>query len=286
MISASNVYSHVRRDEPTLRGGTKEWERAGFFSVAEIRKSKGSIVTSYSDLANRVAMLGYRNHKYNLLFRGQNTDHLDRNERTKMYPSIYRPTSPRLTESVRLARFSALDKGTKLLSRSRSSLGVHSILKEYEEYYMAILQHYQLVRTPMLDLTQSLLVAASFALQGSATGFLYVLGMRHPHGSISHYIDDEIVLVKLQNVCPPEALRPHYLEGYLVGKLPKTSSKDAGDNFARCIIGKYLLDNSGGTFWGNGFRAVEKEILLPPDDSYLSKLKSILAADPDIERTP
>lgn len=48
----------------------KEFERNGIFSISEIRKSKGAIVNSFNSLVCRVAELGYRNNRYNLLFRG------------------------------------------------------------------------------------------------------------------------------------------------------------------------------------------------------------------------
>jgi hypothetical protein len=128
----------------------------------------------------------------------------------------------------------------------------------------------------MLDLTSSLLVAASFALEKGRTGYVFVFGMPHPQGSISHYIDDSLVLVKLQNVCPPEALRPHFQEAFLVGKLPYNSVKQAEDNFATRLIGKYFLDNSSGRFWREGFKQIPKKVLYPPNDSYLERLRSIL----------
>lgn len=128
----------------------------------------------------------------------------------------------------------------------------------------------------MIDLTSSLLVSASFALQKNITGYVFVFGMPHPQGSISHYIDDSLVLVKLQNVCPPEALRPHFQEAYLAGKLPINSIKKSEDNFATKLIGKYFLDNSNGDFWKDGFKQIPGEVLCPSKDTYLEQLNSIL----------
>jgi hypothetical protein len=282
MKGTDKIFSHVRRDELVqVKFGKpirllKESERTGYFSISEIRKSKGTKADSFSFLARMIAEIGYHNHKYNLLFRGQSNDDKDKNGRTKIYPSIYRPEGQRLSKHVSTERFQNLKKAITALSKARDSLGVHSILKNHNEYYIALLQHYQLLRTPMLDLTSSLLVAASFALEKGRTGYLFVFGMPHPQGSISHYIDDGLVLVKLQNVCPPEALRPHFQEAYLVGKLPINSIKEAEDNFGRRLIGKFFLDNSGGDFWRGGFKQISKKVLYSSHDTYLEQLKTIL----------
>jgi len=281
-IENKPVFSHVRRDEWVSRGfgkpisHMKEFERKGLFSISEIRKSKGRKVLCFADLASLIAELGYQNHQYNLLFRGQNDDYKDKNGKTKAYPSIFRTPKNHFTKNIAKNRFEAIDNAIGALSKAREQLGLHSVLKNYREYYMALIQHYELFKTPMLDLTQSLLVAASFALQKNRTGYLYVFGMPHPHGSISHFIDDSLVLVKLQNVCPPEALRPHFQEGYLVGRLPSTKTKEAGDNIARRLIGKYFLDNTNRTFWKDGFKKIPQNVLYPTDDKFLLKLKTIL----------
>ena len=135
--------------------------------------------------------------------------------------------------------------------------------------------------TPLLDVTQSLRVAASFALMNNpAEGYVFAFGMPHPQGSISHVVDQRLVLVKLQNVCPPEALRPHYQEGYLVGRLPVTASKEQGDNVAIRMIGRYRLDNSAGEFWSSDFQPIPKDALLPVNDPLEARLRGIVAAIP------
>lgn len=283
MIPINNhVFSQIRRDElsPLAFGRPKshmkEFDRKGLFSISEIRKSKGFRVNCFVDLASLVAVLGYRNHQYNLLFRGQNNDYKDKNEKTKVYPSLFRPRINRLRQKVINERFGKLDKAVRALFKARDQLGLHSVLKNHKEYYMALLQHYELLKTPMIDLTQSLTVAASFALQNKSTGYLYVFGMPHPHGSISHFIDNSLTLVKLQNVCPPEAMRPHFQEGYLAGRLPVTQKKEAGDNIARRLIGKYFLDNTKNTFWADGFKKIPRKVLYPKGDLFLEKIESVL----------
>jgi hypothetical protein len=281
-MKKSDVFSHIRRDEFVaaelfaLPSVWKEYERKGKFSISEIRKSKGVLVNSFQSLVCGVAELGYRNHRYNLLFRGQDKDDKDKNGKTRIYSNIYRPKGSRLSKIQRDERYQKLKMAVSALSDARNRLGVHSLLNDYDEYYIALIQHYQLCRTPMIDLTSSLLVAASFALEKNETGYVFVFGMPHPHGSISHFIDDSLVLVKLQNVCPPEALRPHFQEAYLAGKLPIDSMKKAEDNFATKLIGKYFLDNSHGDFWRDGFKQIPGKVLCPSNDPYLEQLNSIL----------
>ena len=135
-----------------------------------------------------------------------------------------------------------------------------------------MIQHYEIHPTPLIDLTQSLRVAATFALRKAHCGYVYVLGLPHPQGSISHFIDQDMVLIKLQNVCPPSALRPHYQEGYLVGKMPITKSKQGADNLARRLVGKYYLNNSDGHFWDAGFSAIDEEALFPISDPFKEEL--------------
>ncbi len=120
--------------------------------------------------------------------------------------------------------------------------------------------------TPLIDITQSLRVAATFALRNSNSGYLYVFGLPYPNGSISHFIDQKIVLVKLQNVCPTRALRPRYQEGFMVGKFPFRPTKEGGDNLARRLVAKFLLNNDSGEFWDKDFQPLPGEILYPQND--------------------
>jgi hypothetical protein len=94
-------------------------------------------------------------------------------------------------------------------------------LKKFPELQWSILQHYEVCDTPLLDLKQSLRVAASFALNWtSSEGYIFVFALPYPNGTISYFSEEELVIVRLLSVCPSEALRPHFQEGYLVGTFP------------------------------------------------------------------
>ncbi len=195
-----------------------------------------------------------------------------------MYPTIYRPDSGKLliNKITIRSRYERLKKIRKQLRTYLKNLNLQSRLFAYPEHDLALIQHYELHPTPLIDLTQSLRVAATFALRGKTSGYVFVFGMPHTQGSISHFVDQEMVLVKLQNVCPPHALRPHYQEGYLVGKLPFNQTKEAGDNLVRRLIGKYYLDNSDGKFWDRKFPAIPEDVLFPERDPFGDDLSEIL----------
>lgn len=104
-------------------------------------------------------------------------------------------------------------------------------MAHFREVLWSVLQHY-LVPTPMLDVTDYLPVACSFAMKPSeespkpTEGFVYVLGLPQIQGLITYSPADSLVLVNLQSACPPEVKRPHRQHGYLVGSLPHTAVPD------------------------------------------------------------
>jgi len=244
-------------------------------SISQIRKNPGYEVKKYKDLVPLIAELANRNHRYNLMYRGQSKDYTDSKGQTIVYPSIFRPRDgeKRILKKEIEKRFNDL---YNLINKLKKSPLVKTPLFRYREFYMALLQHYQLCRTPLIDLTLSLHVATTFALHGTDTGYLLVFAMPYPYGSISHYVDDNIVMVKLQSVCPHYALRPHFQEGWLAGRLDINPSKEEDDNLARRLIGKYKLDNRDGQFWDDDYKPIPMNALMPEIDEFLDKLKNLL----------
>ena len=291
-------WSHIHYDEEVLPTGHRTSEqmsqvmnpskvtKRGFrkATVAKVRRDVGFPVSAFPYLVSYVAELGSRNTRFNLFFRGQNEDYTDTEGKSKLYPSILRPDANRkqLRRAVIESRFEQLQVFSRRLRANRVQLKLSSHLAVHHEYWYSILQHYGLCRTPLLDLTQSLRVAATFALHDITTGtrlprgYLYVLGMPHLHGCISAFVDDRLTVVKLQNVCPPQALRPHFQEGYLVGRWPRTASKEAYDNFAYWLVGKYLLDNTNGNFFEDDFPPIPPDALLPQEDPFGKQLHEIV----------
>lgn len=253
-------------------------------SNAKIRRGAGHTVSTFEELAHCIARLAVYNPRLFPLFRGQTKDYLDAKGGTMLYPSIFRKR-PRITKKTVQSRFAYLKAAVNTLKRDRdlscAPLAAHT------EMWWSLLQHYELAPTPLLDVTQNLRMAATFALcerdcsgadwRHLPEGFVYVLGLPHAPACLSHMVDEEMVLIRLQSVCPPAALRPHFQEGFLVGRWPLSLSKVVGDNAAYRLIGKYRLDNSKNGFWGNGFQPVPRNVVYPSPDFFEDELKRLLA---------
>lgn len=274
---ADNVF--IRKPSST----SKKW-RKGETTVSQIREDEGFEVSTYRKLLDEVAFVTINNRNYDIFFRGQGTDHKDKNGKSKIYPSIYRPPRTKDGRPGTSIRMQEIDRRyNQLYALINESKGNADLMAKYkndpltyfDEFHISQFQHYEIVQTPFIDITQSLRVAASFALRKSSTGYLYVFGLPYPNGSISHYIDQNIVLVKLQNVSPVDAYRPRYQEGYLVGKYPIKREKEAGDNLARRMIAKFKLVNHNGKFWEPDFTRIGDEVLFPEPDAHKAVLNDL-----------
>ncbi|MBQ4279219.1 MAG: FRG domain-containing protein [Rikenellaceae bacterium] len=256
----------------------KRWNRFDG-SVSQIRKTEGYAVRSFRELIDEVAAVTVNNRQYEMFYRGQAREYMDsrgtyyagRSPKTTVYPSICRPglkadgtPQYRVRRQEVEARYARLHRLVKAFCRGRSLPA---------EVCIALFQHYGIVATPFIDITQSLRVAATFALRSSQKGYLYVFGLPFPNQSISYFYDLGIVLLKLQNICPVEAKRPRYQEGYLVGKFPYNMRKEGEDNLARRLVAKFCLDNTDGTFWDEHFSPMPDEVLFPADDPIEQRLR-------------
>ncbi len=251
-------------------------DRPVLAEVDEVARSAGYEVSSYFDLVDRVAAIGYLNSRYRLFFRGQGTDYRirTRDGRTgvsSIYASLYRSRGRSLPRAERLRRLEKLDWYTQALHRSfpGSSRWDRTRLRKFSEPSWALLQHYQVCDTPLLDISQSLHVASSFATLGKEAGdvYLYVLGMPDVAGALSYRPDEGVVLVRLQSVCPPAAKRAHRQEGYLVGQFPWEMRKYASLNWARRLVAKFVLRVD--SFWDVDLPAIREVDLMPETDDLL-----------------
>lgn len=263
--------------------GTNEvW--AFFDDDPEIRRAKnGSVrhgpghgVGSYMELVRKIAELQFFNPQHVLLFRGQRADHVNRSRNTTLKPSVLRnaPETPKRLpgRAILDVRFGTLERAERALVaafeglklRGRDKLRRHRILR------WAILQHYEICATPLLDVTQSVRVAASFASDGAADdAFVYVLAVPNISGAVTASAEAGVQIVRLSGICPPEAVRPHIQEGYLLGEYPdmpgveqKQHYEAYETDFGRRLVGKFRLDLR--TFWSDeNFPKVEHAALYP-----------------------
>lgn len=242
-------------------------------SNTKIRKDAGYHVNSYLDLAKKVAELQFRNQDYVLLFRGQQTDYKNREKNTSLRPSIFRNAHSGQNYSNELSsRFDLLRRAERLLVEEyqQQKFSGTNRLRRHRIIRWSILQHYEVCPTPLLDVSHSLRITASFASIGDNDEvFLFVLGVPNISGAITASAEAGVETIRLSGVCPPEAVRPHIQEGYLLSEYPelgdfdqKQEYKNHEIDFGLRLLGKFRLNP--GTFWeAKAFPMVEKQALYP-----------------------
>ena len=236
----------------------------------EICKSNPKLVETFPDLVKEIAVISSNNPDVNLLFRGQRREHKIKNRGTALYPSIFRKKDNARVRDVLKSRYDFLARASKELTNvfGEKKWQGKSTLEKFPEICWAILQHYEFCETPLLDVTSSLRVACSFALRkANENAILYVLGFPHTNGSISYYADEELLIVRLLSICPPNALRPYFQDGYLVGTFPTTVvlSRTPRLDVARRLVAKYRIHKN--TFWDRDFPEIpQRALFLEPDE--------------------
>jgi FRG domain len=261
---------------PELRNhcGTDHVWRASAFPVSKFR-----------ELVEHVARLAYANSDDLLFFRGQNKDYQSKAGGTTLYPPIYREDA--LPARELRHRFDLLEQATRLLVYKFQKAHVEGSRDlKYKRYVQwSIIQHYQVKPTPLLDLTQSLRVACSFAQLNSTDPlcYVYVLGLPYVTNRISINSEHDIVTIRLLSICPPSALRPYFQEGYLAGTTDVTTDYDSKTelDFRNRLIAKFEIPRTK-AFWGIGFNQIPETALYPRHDAILDlcqKLKAELVEE-------
>lgn len=255
-----------------------------------VRRSGGHAVNSYLGLAKKIAELQFRNPEHVLLFRGQHTDYKNINEESSLKPSLFRQSannSRMIYKDLIQDRFSHLKQAENIFLDKISSLSLGRDekvrLTRYRILRWAILQHYEVCFTPLLDVTQSLRVATSFAFDGASEFcYLYVIAVPNISGSISASAEVGIQCIRLSSVCPPRAIRPHIQEGYLLGEYPEMQDFDQKRHyeafeidFGRRIIAKFKLSSKD--FQGDDLFPVIRRDALYPDvhDTFIGIARDI-----------
>jgi hypothetical protein len=263
--------------------GTAQPQRC---TVPDVMASRGYDIESFPALVEAVASVGYANRRHNLFFRGQDSDYTiysqGKHRRiSSVLPSIYRPprgnkTVPAALLAERFIELDALANEVAASYRDSGHFGSWKRIGRYPELRWALLQHYQVCPTPLIDLTQSLRVAASFATAGGRgkTAMLQVFGLPHVNGSISYHVDESLVIVKLQSICPPAAKRAHYQEGFLAAHFPPTGERTLAVNLGYRMLAKFRLRKEG--FWDDKFLRIPWPALMPDDDAVKGYFDGVL----------
>jgi len=264
-------------------GKQKIWSFSDESSMPEIapctqvRRGDGNIVHTFLELATKIAALQFMNRDFVLLFRGQNADHRNAKQHTSLKPSLFRPKSHgNPSPATILERFWELDKAERLLVQlyhRKKFVGLEG-LKRYKIVRWSILQHYEVCPTPLLDVTYSLRIAASFAsINAENQAFVFVIGVPNLSGAVTASAEAGLQIVRLSSVCPPTALRPHIQEGYLLGEYPEMIGFEQKElyhhyeiDFGRRLVAKFRFDPT--TFWSSdAFPRVKKRALYPSSKS-------------------
>jgi len=242
-------------------------------------------VETYRQLMEHVARLSYTNKDHLLFFRGQAADYRAKGGGSTLYPSIYRGARV-LREEVK-RKFELLEaKGARLHALfAKNNMDGHGDLGRRKTIQWAVLQHYRVCDTPLLDFTQSLRVACSFAQEGDDVGdraIVFVVGFPHIANRISVNSEHDLIVVRLLSICPPAALRPYFQEGFLAGTADVTTEYEPKSelDFNRRLIAKFDIPTAG-SFWGHGLTRMPQTELYPDDDAVEALCRS-LADEPGI----
>lgn len=221
-------------------------------------------VSSFSDLVKIVAELSYLNRDNLLFFRGQSRDHRNKAGASTLYPSLYRKTV--ISKAKLEYDFALLKEISALLVEETKGYDRRAADEIRRKQYIqwSLIQHYEVYETPLLDVTQSLRVACSFAQgeQDSAEAFVYALALPYMPNGISINSEQEIINIRLLSACPALALRPYFQEGFLVGTADITDNYDDKNelDFNRRLIAKFAIPNGPG-FWNGNLDRIPKELL-------------------------
>jgi hypothetical protein len=226
-------------------------------------------ISNYRALVEHVARLSYMNRNHLVFFRGQDKDYQSKAGGSTLYPAIYRGDNvPRAELEV---RFRQLESAERVLVRLFEEGEINGARDLSRKRYIrwSILQHYEVSATPLLDFTHSLRVACSFAQLASTDPvcYVYVLGFPYPTNRISINSEEDLVNIRLLSICPPDALRPYFQEGYMAGTADVTTDFDSKTelDFRNRLIAKFAIPRAR-SFWSTGFEAAPKTALYPSND--------------------
>lgn len=237
-------------------------------------------VSTFRILVEHVARLAFANPDELLFFRGQEKDFQSKAGGSTLYPAIYR--GDQLSSRELDHRFDVLNQAARLLVErfKKQRIEGHTELRHKRYIQWSILQHYEVVDTPLLDLTQSLRVACSFAQLRSTdpTCYVYVMGLPYLTNRISINSEHDLVNIRLLSICPPSALRPYFQEGYLAATTDVTTDFESKTelDFRNRLIAKFAIRRAR-EFWGSGFDQIPETALYPKGDEVLDLCNEIKA---------
>lgn len=257
-------------------------------------ESEGVEITTYSQLREIVAELSCLHPESVLFFRGQAEDfkrNITKQKNKKstscqvstFFPSIYRGVQDgKMLEQ----RWKDLNSATQLLQDKLKRLPQaqkkeFNFLLNRKLVQWSVLQHYEVTPTPLLDVTQSLRVACSFAFleKHSEWVYIYAFALPYPTGRLSRNSEHYITTIRLLSVIPSCVRRPHFQEGFLVGEdeIEPTNRVYDSFDFRRRLVGKFKIHKNQ-DFWslndGLVDRPLSEQELYPDGDNILCSISN------------
>ncbi|MFZ5431896.1 MAG: FRG domain-containing protein [Bacteroidota bacterium] len=263
---------------PIENYGFQKADKPANHGIGKLIAAKPMKINTYSEMVDLVSKLAYFNRRYVLFFRGQSKEFRVGSPYPTIYPTYFRKiikkemTFDQLSYELSMKQEELREKNHNRKPRFQ---GAYSILESLHVRW-ALLQHYNICDTPLIDITQSLHVAASFALnyksekEESRTGIVYVLALPWPSKNYHNNKEEDIYLVRLSGITPPQAKRPYRQEAYAV------TSRDVDfkqiDNMerydlAKRLVCKFEVTNSN-DFWGEFLQPLPESFLAPQDDIF------------------
>jgi hypothetical protein len=259
-------------------------------SARQVAKDEPLVARTYADLVSIVSFLSVMNKRHSLHFRGQGEDWPLKPtmfRSTWVSPSKRRHEIPNDPEARQRIWLHLNEDISTIVHRVCDKLPMprRATLKMFREAVWAVAQHYDLWPTPLIDITPNLRIAASFALwSAQGRGLIYVTAMPPSTNSVTYDADQHVVLARLQAVCPPVAKRPHYQDGFLVGRFPFAGPNpnqidrdppNVSDLSRRLVAKIKLVDGAGdgvreskgrSGFWTKDFPRMSARSLMPTAD--------------------
>jgi hypothetical protein len=258
-------------------------ENIGITSVVAAHPMK---VRTYAELVDMVAKLAYFNRRYVLFFRGQPQEYRIGNQFPTIYPTYFRKYIQKTLDIDELKTKLEIEQNILKIKNHIRKPRFHGAASIFESLHLrwSLLQHYGICDTPVIDITQSLYVAASFALlkskkkDGTDTGIIYVLAFPWPSKNYHNNKEEELYLVRLAGITPPQAKRPYRQEAYAVMS-QDVDTKQINNleryDFAQRMVCKFEINNSS-EFWGNDMKVLPNSFLVPPNDTFYTFMREKL----------
>ena len=285
MYPADQLYSYA---------AFEAWRQNKFVELRPFRQTAGEILTgeswhvsNWDELRLAVSFLTLMNKRSVLYFRGQGS-HFD-----ECLPVLFRSnwtlagkTYP-LTPNNRGKYYAATRELQDQVFAVAAEVGTprYYMLEHYPPAAAAILQHYELWPTHMIDVTRSLPIALTFSTANGSpdSTYLYAFALPDLRGSITADMDQHVSISRLEAICPPSAKRPHHQDAYLVGRVPEPPGDchpgqkrwndwQRGSNLMYRLAAKFTLGIDKGKLPGSPDVSLEYLLPQPSQDVFGERL--------------